>query len=375
VDDNFFGGFKDGVGTFYADDTLNVGNQLRSGYPANCGHGVIVVVLVGFMMFLRSAVAQPAMPSGMAGRLIEHYHMQLVPQEGVWFSITYSNEDQIDGTALPHRYFGRTHAAGSAIVAVETPRYFSAMHRLQSDEVWHFYGGSPLQMLLLYPDGHGQTVVLGSNVSAGETPQLTVPHGVWQGSAPRAGLPGTYSFVGTQLSPAFDYADFEIGYRDELQRQYPVFSQDIRRLTRAEFAMRPSEQSSEAKSQSSHGNVFSAQGVPEVAVSPGVTLQELVGRVARDANTSSLSIAKFTLSPGRSTGSSFNHRSQEVFLVTNGTGLVHLADQVVPIGQDSTVFIPAEVVHSIEANAGSTLSFYAISAPAFSPDDYVAIKP
>jgi len=177
------------------------------------------------------------------------------------------------------------------------------------------------------------------------------------------------------LSPAFDYADFEIGYRDELQHQYPAFSQAILRLTRAEFSMRPSAQSSETKSRVSHGNVFSAQGVPEVAVSPGVTLQELVGRVARDARTSSFSIAKFNLSPGRSTGSSFNHRSQEVFLVTNGTGLVQLADQIVPIGQDSTVFIPAEVVHSIKAAAGSTLSFYAISAPAFSSDDYVTVKP
>jgi mannose-6-phosphate isomerase-like protein (cupin superfamily) len=229
-------------------------------------------------------------------------------------------------------------------------------------------------MVLLYPDGHGQTIVLGSNVAAGETPQLTVPHGVWQGSAPRAVSPASYSFVGTQLSPAFDYTDFEIGYRDELQRQYPAFSQDIHRLTRAEFAIRPAIPPSEVRSQASPGTVFRAQEVPQVVVSPGVTLQELVGRVARDAKTSSLSIAAFVLSPGRSTGSSFNHRSQEVFLVTAGSGLVHLGDQVVPVGQGSTMFIPAEVVHSIEANAGSTLSFYAISAPAYSPDDYVAIK-
>jgi predicted cupin superfamily sugar epimerase len=179
----------------------------------------------------------------MAGKLVAHYHMQPVPQEGVWFSLTYTSEDQLDGATLPPRYAGRNHAAGNAIVGLETPRDFSAMHRLRSDEVWHFYGGSPLKMLLLYPDGHGQTMTLGGNVLAGELPQVTVPHGVWQGSEPRASSAGSYSFFGTQLSPGFDYADFEMGYRDELQQRYPAFSKAIARLTRAEFARSPIDRS------------------------------------------------------------------------------------------------------------------------------------
>jgi predicted cupin superfamily sugar epimerase len=94
-------------------------------------------------------------------------------------------------------------------------------------------------MLLLYPDGHGRRVTLGPDVSAGQYRQFTVPHGVWQGSAPRGGSPRTFSFFADQLSPGFDYADFEIGYRDALQRQYPEFAADIARLTRAEFAAAP----------------------------------------------------------------------------------------------------------------------------------------
>jgi predicted cupin superfamily sugar epimerase len=210
--------------------------------------GRCVIAALGFMVGSSMAAADLPLPSGMAGKLIAHYHMQPVPQEGVWFSLTYSSEDQVDGAALPSRYAGRNHAAGNAIVAVETPRDFSAMHRLQSDEVWHFYGGSPLQMLLLYPDGHGRKVTLGGNVLAGELPQLTVPHGIWQGSAPRASSAGSYSFIGTQLSPGFDYADFEIGYRDELQRRYPAFSKEIVRLTRAEFASTPTDRSTKTES-------------------------------------------------------------------------------------------------------------------------------
>lgn len=325
-------------------------------------------------MAAASSAAEPPVPSGWAGKLVLHYHMRLVPQEGVWFAVSYSSDDQIDGGALPARYAGRAHAAGSAIVAVATTRDFSAMHRLQTDEVWHFYGGSPLDIVLLYPDGQGRRVTLGSRVLAGELPQVTVPHGVWQGSAPHDTSAGAYSFVGTQLSPGFDSADFEIGYRDDLQRRFPAFRKDIARLTRSEFATSPTGANRKAELPESRGAVIAAAQAPEVAVSPGLMLQELVGRVARDAKTTSLSVARFTLEPDHSSAMSLNHRAKEVFLVTDGTGHVHLGDRVIAVGRDSVIFIPAEVAHSIEADAGTLLSFYAISAPAFSPDDYVLVK-
>ena len=305
-------------------------------------------------------------PDGMAEKLIEHYHMQLIPREGAWFSQTYASEDQIDGAALPSRYAKHAHPAGSAIVVVATPTDFSALHRLQTDEVWHFYGGAPLDMLLLYPDGHGRKVTIGPDVFAGEFPQFTVPRGVWQGAVPNAASAGTYSFAGTQLSPGFDYGDFEIGYRDELQRKFPQFSGDIEQLTRAEFATRAPAKSAIA---------FSADDVPAVALSSGVDLRELVGRVARSARTSAVSVAQFSLAAGRGSATSFNHQSEEVFLVFSGTGTVHLGDETVPVNPGSAVYIPAGVRHSITAQPGNTLVFYAISAPAFAAEDYVAVKP
>jgi len=323
-------------------------------------------------------VAAPSpLPAGMAGKLIAYYHMQPIPVEGAWYSVTYSTEDSIEGAALPARYAGRKHAAGSAIVVIETPKDFSALHRLQTDEVWHFYGGSPLTMLLLYPDGHGRTVTLGPNVLAGESPQVTVPRGVWQGSAPGASAPGSYSFVGTQMSPAFDAADFEIGYRDELQRRYPAFAKEIARLSRADFVSRPAaaDRAAPVETPAPSAAAFSAEDLPKTTMAPGVTLQELVGRVARDAKTPVLSIAKFDLAPGSSSGMSFNHRAVEVFLVTQGTGRVRLGNGSTAVGPDSTVFIPAGVSHSIEADSGSLLEFFAVSAPAFAPEDYVVVKP
>jgi predicted cupin superfamily sugar epimerase/chorismate-pyruvate lyase len=178
-------------------------------------------------------------PAGLAERLIAHYAMQKVPQEGVWFAPAYRSRDRLTGRALPARYRGIAHAAGSSIIALATPADFSALHRLRSDETWHFYGGAPLDLLMLYPDGRGRRVTLGPDLSAGESFQVTVPRGVWMGAAPRDSAPSAYSLFGTQLTPAFDYADFEAGYRDELERRYPAFAPDIERLTRAEFAVAP----------------------------------------------------------------------------------------------------------------------------------------
>lgn len=182
------------------------------------------------------AAARPRTP---AEGLIAHYNMQQVPEEGIWFALAYRSGDRLAGAALPRRYRGVAHAAGSSIVAVATHRDFSALHRLRSDETWHFYGGSPLELLLLYPDGTGRRVTLGADVPMGESPQVTVPHGVWMGAAPRDPAPSAYSLFGTQLTPAFDYADFEPGYRDALQHRYPGFAADIERLTRAEYAAAP----------------------------------------------------------------------------------------------------------------------------------------
>ena len=163
--------------------------------------------------------------------------MQKIPAEGPWLTVTYRSEDLLDAKSLPSRYQG-SRVAGTAIYAVQTKEDFSAMHKLATDEIWHFYGGHPLEMLLLYPDGHGQIVVIGSDVVKGQHPQFVVPRDVWQGSRPMGAEPETYSFFGNTLAPGFEFDDFEMGYRDELQEKYPEFASYIARLTRAEFVTR-----------------------------------------------------------------------------------------------------------------------------------------
>jgi len=180
-----------------------------------------------------------AAPAGKAADLIKQLHMEKIPDEGAWFAATYRSTDVLEASAVPGRYKDVPHAAGSAIYALVTREDFSAMHRLETDETWHYYGGDPLELLVLHPEGRGETIVLGSDVFAGQQPQFTVPHGAWMGAKPIGKGRDTYTFFGNTLAPGFEYQDFTSGYRDELQQQYPDFARRIADLTRPAFATRP----------------------------------------------------------------------------------------------------------------------------------------
>src|SRR5580658_7684245 len=84
------------------------------------------------------------------------------PCEGGYFRQTWKSEEAIPQTTLPSRYSG-ARAVGTAIYYLLEPTTFSEMHRLQSDEVFHFYLGDPIEMLQLWPDGSSRVVVLGNN--------------------------------------------------------------------------------------------------------------------------------------------------------------------------------------------------------------------
>ena len=61
------------------------------------------------------------------------------------------------------------------------------MHRLPTDELWHFYLGDPIELLLLYSDGSDELVILGQDVLAGQRIQTVVPAGTYMGARLRPG--------------------------------------------------------------------------------------------------------------------------------------------------------------------------------------------
>ena len=159
--------------------------------------------------------------------LIQYLGLQPHPKEGGFFRETYRSTDVWPASALPPRY-GSDRRAGTAIYYLLTPDTFSALHRLPADEIYHFYLGGPVRMLQLFPDGQGEVVTLGSDLAAGQRPQVIVPRGVWQGSFLAN---GPFALLGTTMAPGFDFTDYEPGDRDRLAACHPAFAALIRRLT------------------------------------------------------------------------------------------------------------------------------------------------
>lgn len=119
---------------------------------------------------------------------------------------------------------------GTAILYLLIPDSFSALHRLPTDEIYHFYRGDPVTQLHLYPDGTSRIVTLGPRIDEGHRTQSVVPAGTWQGSFLAEG--GEYALMGTTLSPGFLPGDYEAGIREVLVERYPDRKDLVSTLTR-----------------------------------------------------------------------------------------------------------------------------------------------
>ena len=149
--------------------------------------------------------------------------------EGGLFKEAYRSAHCLPQEALPRCYSGERSLA-TAIYYMLTPDTFSAMHRLRGDEIYHFYLGDPVEMLMLKPDGAAEAILIGPDIASGMRVQHKVCGGTWQGSRLAAG--GKFALMGTTMSPGFDPADFELGKRDDLSARYPIYAPLIAMLTR-----------------------------------------------------------------------------------------------------------------------------------------------
>jgi predicted cupin superfamily sugar epimerase len=152
--------------------------------------------------------------------LIERFRFKPLPVEGTLFASTYRSEHEFDGGA----------PLGTAIVALycNDPPSLSRFHRLPVDEIWHFYAGDPLRLVLLFPDGSSSDVIMGNEPLKGQQVQFVIPAGAWQAGHLLEG--GRYSLFGCTMAPGFTDAMFEGGTRQELLQVYPERAEDINRL-------------------------------------------------------------------------------------------------------------------------------------------------
>ena len=161
-----------------------------------------------------------------AAHLIETLNLGRHP-EGGWYCETYRAAVSIPAAALPEHFDGER-AVCTAIYFLLEKGEVSALHRIKSDEQWHFYAGTTLTIHIINAAGAYEQIRLGNDLGSGEVFQAVVPAGCWFG-AEVTGV-GGYALVGCSVAPGFDFADFELGAHHELCRLYPQHAALIGRL-------------------------------------------------------------------------------------------------------------------------------------------------
>ncbi len=160
-----------------------------------------------------------------AQELIDRLGLQPHPERGHYVE-TYRAGLTVDG--LPH---GAPRSASTAIyflIARDAPSTY--LHRLLSDEIFHFYEGGPLDVLLLGPGDAAAVRRLGTNLAAGERPQIVIPAGTWFAAELADGA--SHCLFGCTVAPGFDFADFQLAAGPELAARYPAHAARIARMTR-----------------------------------------------------------------------------------------------------------------------------------------------
>ena len=126
--------------------------------------------------------------------------LQLSPHpEGGHYRETFRDPRTVDGRSV-----------GSAIYYLLDLGEVSEWHRVDAAEIWHWHAGAPL-VLTVSPNGHdAHAAYLGPDLTRGQQPQIVVPAGHWQ----TATSLGAWTLVGCTVSPAFEFAGFEMAPPD-----------------------------------------------------------------------------------------------------------------------------------------------------------------
>lgn len=162
-----------------------------------------------------------------AEEIIKHFNLEAHP-EGGFFKEIYRSKGEILEKDLGKDFTGNRNLATS-IYFLLTSDKFSAFHKINQDEIWHFYKGSPLKIHMIGPNGKYSYIILGLDFKNNEIPQFTVPAKTY--FAAEVIDEKSFSFVGCAVSPGFDFRDFVLPSFKELSQEFPKQAKVIKRLT------------------------------------------------------------------------------------------------------------------------------------------------
>jgi predicted cupin superfamily sugar epimerase len=161
-------------------------------------------------------------------QIVKKLGLEPLPGEGGLYKETYRSKLTVDASKLGIAGSGPRQVS-TAIYYMVTENNFSALHRVKSDEIFHFYLGDPVEMVQIMDDGKLQRIIMGPDILAGQSVQVVVPAGIWQGTRLMKG--GKWALFGTTVAPGFDFSDFELADRKHLTKEFPTHVETITRYT------------------------------------------------------------------------------------------------------------------------------------------------
>lgn len=139
--------------------------------------------------------------------------------------ITYLSKERIAPGGLPAP-FAAGRPMGSALYFMVTPDRSVRLHRILNDQLYHYYLGDPIELIMLLGDGKSERAVVGPDLAAGHRPQLFIPGGTFHTARL---IEGGAWFLGASTEwPGVEPEDVETGDLEALAAEYPSVAADLR---------------------------------------------------------------------------------------------------------------------------------------------------
>ena len=162
-----------------------------------------------------------------ATEIINHFNLTKHP-EGGYYKETYRSSEVIRNESLSDVFIGERNYS-TCIYFLLTSEKFSAFHKINQDEIWHFYKGTTLKLHMISPKGDYSFVLIGNDLLKNEKPQFVVPAQYW--FAAEVIKENSFAFTGCTVAPGFDFNDFVLPKKEELIALFPKHSTIIKQLT------------------------------------------------------------------------------------------------------------------------------------------------
>lgn len=152
--------------------------------------------------------------------IINKLSLEPLENEGGMYRETYRSKNERDG--VPE---------STAILYLLTQNSFSHLHKLSSDEIWHFYAGNPVELIEITPKGEIRKIILGNKILENQNPQVIIEGGNWMGARLLNNQKESYCLLGTTMAPGYTSDSYIHANSLELINEFPHLKNDIIKFT------------------------------------------------------------------------------------------------------------------------------------------------